>query len=128
MSISDVGSESATKPIDEERAALKAKGYTESEISSILVARRVGTSSARQHTSAPAGSAPLAAISASVAQFINSVWGKTLAILAALSIVMGIILELQSMVTGYYILQKTISETEIAQVNARYAKDIGKYP
>jgi hypothetical protein len=64
----------------------------------------------------------------SVADFIRSAWGKTIAILAAVSILMGIILEAQSLLTGFQVLRKTSYEADIAQVNAAYARAIGKYP
>jgi hypothetical protein len=42
--------------------------------------------------------------------FLGTVWGKVVAILAAISLIMGIALEVQSFVTGNYILRKTAAE------------------
>jgi hypothetical protein len=43
--------------------------------------------------------------------FLGTVWGKVVTILAAISLIMGIALEVQSFVTGYYVLHKTSAET-----------------
>jgi hypothetical protein len=90
------------------------------------------------------------------AAFFATTWGKLLTVLAAISILMGIAIEAQMLVTGYYamkktaadmqisqnsisksasdasiatfMVQKTLYEAQIAKVNADYAKTIGKYP
>jgi hypothetical protein len=53
--------------------------------------------------------------------FIGSVWGKTLAILTAISIVMGILLEAEALITGYYTMKKTAAEAELARTQANTA-------
>jgi hypothetical protein len=63
-----------------------------------------------------------------LAEFIGSVWAKALAILTAASIVLGIILELQAVVAGVYGIRKAAAEAQISEVNAFYAKEMGKYP
>lgn len=52
------------------------------------------------------------------ADLANSVWGKTVAILAAVSIVMGILLELEGLITGYYAMKKTAFDADISESNA----------
>jgi hypothetical protein len=63
--------------------------------------------------------------------FIGSVWGKTLAILTAISIVMGILLEAEALITGYYTMKKTAAEAELARLqanaNGRPATDYEPY-
>jgi hypothetical protein len=63
-----------------------------------------------------------------LAEFIGSIWAKVLAILTAVSIVLGIVLEIQSVVAGVYGIRKAAAEAQISEVNATYAKEMGKYP
>ncbi len=60
-------------------------------------------------------------VPAALADFIGSVWGKTLAILTAASIVMGILLEAEGLVTGYYVMRKAAYEVDIAASEAQAA-------
>jgi hypothetical protein len=63
-----------------------------------------------------------------LAEFIGSIWAKVLAILTAVSIVLGIVLEIQSVVAGFYGIRKAAAEAHISEINASYARDVGKYP
>lgn len=49
-----------------------------------------------------------------ITDFFSSIWAKMLAVLTAISIVLGIALEVQAFITGYYVLQKTVSEAKAA--------------
>jgi len=64
----------------------------------------------------------------SVSDVISSAWTKILTILAAISIVMVIILEIQSVIAGVYNIRKASADATISQVNAKFAVDMGKYP
>lgn len=61
----------------------------------------------------PQMTGPNASLGAVATAFVGTVWGKVVAILAAISLVIGIALEVQSFVTGYYVLQKTASEAYV---------------
>jgi hypothetical protein len=52
------------------------------------------------------------------ADLANSVWGKALVILTAASIVMGILLEFEGLITGYYAMKKTAFDADISESNA----------
>ncbi len=64
----------------------------------------------------------------SLSDLIGSVWAKLIAILAAISLLLGIVLEVQSVFTGFEVLRKTAYEADIAEVNANWARTQGKYP
>jgi len=53
--------------------------------------------------------------------FLSTVWGKLVAVLAAISLIMGIALEVQSFVTGYYVLQKAKADAKAAEGEAEAA-------
>ena len=59
--------------------------------------------------------------SSTIAAFFSTLWGRILAILAVISLLMGIALEAQSLVTGYYAMKKTAAEADIAEANAKAA-------
>lgn len=141
--------------VTEERERLRAAGYTEDEVSRILIGRKVGatpqpaaTANAAFAGGAFASNEPqkITISSSIVSEFVATVWGKILTILAAISILIGIVIEIQSLFTGYYALKKASADAEISEVtakyapmktsadaaisevNAQYARAVGKYP
>ncbi|HWA89802.1 MAG TPA: hypothetical protein VG889_07195 [Rhizomicrobium sp.] len=62
-------------------------------------------------------------IRARLADFVGAIWARVLTILAAVSLVMGILLEGEGLVTGYYGMNRAASEAEVARVNATLALD-----
>jgi hypothetical protein len=54
-------------------------------------------------------------------EFLGTLWGRVLTVLAAISLLMGIAIEAQSLITGYYAMKKTAAEAETAQANAKTA-------
>lgn len=51
-------------------------------------------------------------------ELVNTVWGRVLAALAAISIVMGILLEVEALITGYYQMKKTAAEATLVRLQA----------
>jgi hypothetical protein len=60
--------------------------------------------------------------------FLATLWGRILTILAAISLLMGIAIEAQSLITGYYAMKKTAAEADIAEANAKAATATAVYP
>jgi hypothetical protein len=57
-------------------------------------------------------------VPARLADFVGSAWAKVLTILAAISIVMGILLEAEGLISGYYEMKRNAAEAEMSRAKA----------
>src|SRR5277367_6006945 len=74
----------------------------------------------------PQMTGPNASLASAVTGFLGTVWGKVVAILAAISLIMGIALEVQSFVRGIYDVETANAQAQKARAEAAVAPEVAK--